>query len=64
MTRAVVCPDKFRGSLSASAAAEAMAEGLRRGGVDDVVALPLADGGEGTLDACSTRSGARGAPRR
>jgi glycerate kinase len=51
MTRAVVCPDKFRGSLSASAAAGAMAEGLRRGGVDEVVALPLADGGEGTLDA-------------
>jgi glycerate 2-kinase len=51
MTRAVVCPDKFRGSLSASAATAAMAEGLRRGGVDDVVAIPLADGGEGTLDA-------------
>jgi glycerate kinase len=51
MTRAVVCPDKFRGSLSASGAAAAMAEGLRRGGVDDVVAVPLADGGEGTLDA-------------
>jgi glycerate kinase len=51
MTTAVVCPDKFRGSLSATAAAAAMAEGLRRGGVDDVVALPLADGGEGTLDA-------------
>jgi glycerate kinase len=51
MTRAVVCPDKFRGSLSATAAAAAMAEGLRRGGVDDVVELPLADGGEGTLDA-------------
>jgi glycerate kinase len=51
VTRAVVCPDKFRGSLSAAAAAAAMAAGLRRGGVDDVVALPLADGGEGTLDA-------------
>jgi glycerate kinase len=51
MTRAVVCPDKFRGSLSAAAAAAAMAEGLRRGGVDDVVSVPLADGGEGTLDA-------------
>jgi glycerate kinase len=51
VTRAVVCPDKFRGSLSASAAAEAMAQGVRRGGVEEVVALPLADGGEGTLDA-------------
>ena len=51
MTHAVVCPDKFRGSLSASAAAAAMAEGLRRGGIDAVTAVPLADGGEGTLDA-------------
>jgi glycerate 2-kinase len=32
MTKAVVCPDKFRGSLSAAAAAAAMAEGLRRVG--------------------------------
>ena len=51
MTTAVVCPDKFRGSLSAGAAADAMAEGLRRGGVDEVVSIPLADGGEGSLDA-------------
>jgi glycerate kinase len=28
-----------------------MAEGLRRGGIDAVTAVPLADGGEGTLDA-------------
>src|SRR5207244_3828421 len=51
VTVAVVCPDKFRGSLSAGAAAAAIVEGLRRGGVDDAVAIPLADGGEGTLDA-------------
>ena len=51
MTTAVVCPDKFRGSLSAGDAAAAMAEGLRRGGVEEVAVVPLADGGEGTLDA-------------
>jgi glycerate kinase len=51
MTTAVVCPDKFRGSLSAGDAAAAMAKGLRRGGVETVTAVPLADGGEGTLDA-------------
>jgi glycerate kinase len=33
------------------AAAEAMADGLRSGGIEEVTALPLADGGEGTLDA-------------
>jgi len=49
--RAVVCPDKFRGSLSAPDAAAAIASGLRRSGFDDVRELPLADGGEGTLDA-------------
>jgi glycerate kinase len=51
MTRALVCPDKFRGTLSAAAAAAAMARGLRTAGFDEVVMLPLADGGEGTLDA-------------
>jgi glycerate 2-kinase len=48
--RAVACPDKFRGTLSAAEAAEAIARGLEQSGFDDVVALPLADGGEGTMD--------------
>ena len=43
-------PDKFRGSLAALAAAEAMASGAARAG-RTARALPLADGGEGTLDA-------------
>ena len=57
---AVACPDKFRGTLSAAAAAAAMAAGLRRGGIESVVEMPLADGGEGTLDALlAARGGAR-----
>jgi glycerate 2-kinase len=48
---AVACPDKFRGTLTAAEAAEAMARGLRTGGFDEVRTVPLADGGEGTLDA-------------
>jgi glycerate kinase len=48
---AVVCPDKFRGTLTAAEAAAAMAAGARRAGFERVVELPLADGGEGTLDA-------------
>ena len=47
----LVCPDKFRSSLSASDACVAMAAGARRAGVETVRELPLADGGEGTLDA-------------
>ncbi len=48
--RVLVCPDKFRGTLSAAAAATAMAAGLRAARIADIVELPLADGGEGTLD--------------
>jgi len=43
------CPDKFRGSLTAREAAEALAEGVRRSGRAAEL-LPLADGGEGTLE--------------
>ena len=57
VARALVCPDKFRGSLTAMAAAEAIAAGLRAGGIDEVEALPLADGGEGTLDALLAATG-------
>jgi glycerate 2-kinase len=48
--RVVVAPDSFKGSIGAAEAARAMAAGWRfaRPG-DDVVELPLADGGEGTL---------------
>jgi glycerate 2-kinase len=57
---ALVCPDKFRGTLSAPAAAAAMARGLKTAGIDVVHEVPLADGGEGTLEALvSARGGAR-----
>lgn len=55
----VACPDKFRGSLTAPEAAAALATGLVRGGIDEVRAIPLADGGEGTLDALLTARGGR-----
>jgi len=46
----VVCaPDKLRGALDAEAAAAALARGVRRSGAE-ALELPLADGGEGTLD--------------
>lgn len=47
--RVLACPDKFRGTLSASEAAAAIAAGARRAGCE-AVELPLADGGEGTLE--------------
>ncbi len=47
---ALCCPDKFRGTLTAPEAALALARGLRAAGIPMTVELPLADGGEGTLD--------------
>jgi glycerate kinase len=47
--RALVSPDKFRGSLDAVAATEAIANGLVRAGVEQVARVPMADGGDGTL---------------
>jgi glycerate kinase len=48
----VVAPDKFKGCLTAQQAAEAIAAGIRR--VDpniDIDICPMADGGEGTVNA-------------
>jgi glycerate 2-kinase len=48
--RVVAAPDSFKGSISAAGAAAALAAGwlhVRPG--DEVIQLPLADGGEGTL---------------
>lgn len=52
MTRVLVAPDKFKGTLAAHDVAGAVADGLRRVHPDlDVECLPVADGGDGTLDA-------------
>lgn len=50
--RVVIAPDSFKGSISAPDCAAAIADGWRsvRPG-DNLVLLPQADGGEGTLDA-------------
>ncbi|MBT2587043.1 glycerate kinase [Arthrobacter sp. ISL-95] len=50
--RILIAPDKFKGSLTAAEAASAMAEGALRVYPDAVTTqFPVADGGEGTLDA-------------
>ncbi len=53
--RVVIAPDSFKGSLDAAPAAEAIGSGWRAvRPLDEVVLLPQADGGEGTLDAIAT----------
>jgi glycerate kinase len=54
--RALASPASLKGVLSAGQAAAALAEGLRAGGAE-AVELPVADGGEGTLDVLSASLG-------
>lgn len=56
--RALLAIDSFKGSVSSVQAEEAVAEGVRRVWPDaQVSALPLADGGEGTLDTVAACGG-------
>ena len=56
--RVLLAIDSFKGSVSSAQAEEAVAEGVRRVWPDaELGALPLADGGEGTLDAIAARGG-------
>lgn len=49
--RIAVCPNTFRGSLTAFAASQAIIEGLQDSQLDcDTWAMPLADGGNGSLE--------------
>lgn len=54
--RVVVAPDKFKGSLTAAEVADAVASGLLGVALDaDVVLVPIADGGDGTVAAALSR---------
>jgi glycerate kinase len=54
----VTAPNPFKGSLTAPAAARAMARGVRRAVEDaEVVEIPVADGGEGTVEALVSARG-------
>lgn len=58
--RIVIAPDSFKGSLSATAVAEALADGIAAVWPDaDIVQQPVADGGEGTVDALVTATAGR-----
>lgn len=60
MPTVVLAPDSFKGCLSAGAAAGAMAAGLQRVWPEgEFIRLPMADGGEGTLEAVLAAGGGR-----
>jgi glycerate kinase len=52
LTSVLLAPDKFKGTLTGAEVAAALAEGIRERRPDaEVVALPVADGGDGSLAA-------------
>ena len=56
--RVLAAPDSFKGTFTSVEVAEALAAGWRRARPDDTVSLtPMADGGEGTLDAIAASGG-------
>lgn len=58
--RLVIAPNSFKGTLSAARACAAIAAGARQVFPNaDIVEAPLADGGEGTVDAIVTALGGR-----
>src|SRR5688500_8977551 len=63
--RIVIAPDKFKGSLSAKDVAIAIADGVRSvAGSAEVDVCPVADGGEGTVEALVAATGGRFETRR
>jgi glycerate 2-kinase len=55
----LVAPDKFKGTLSAAEAAAAIGRGLAAGGIQHVELVPVADGGEGTMESLVRARGGR-----
>ena len=55
MKKIIVAPDSFKGSISAPDAARAIADGIHEVCPEaQTVIIPIADGGEGTLEALTT----------
>src|SRR5437879_13621571 len=60
LLRVLIAPDKFRGTLTAAQASRAIAVGWARSRPGDLIeTVPMADGGEGTLEANRDARGGR-----
>ncbi|MCH8224815.1 MAG: glycerate kinase, partial [Chloroflexi bacterium] len=58
--KVIIAPQEFKGALSALAAAEAIERGVKAALPEaETVLVPVADGGDGTLDALVEGSGGR-----
>jgi len=59
VTTVLLATDKFKGSLTAAAVATAVSAGIRRVSDARIVTVPVADGGDGTVDAAVAAGFAR-----
>ncbi|MGI6143137.1 MAG: glycerate kinase [bacterium] len=58
--RIIIAPDSFKGSLTAAEVAEGIERGVKRALPQvETITVPLADGGEGTVDALVSATGGR-----
>lgn len=56
--KVIICPDSYKGTLSAFEVANAMQEGILDADQSiETVILPVADGGEGTLESLIASTG-------
>lgn len=67
--RVVIAPDSFKGSLSSNQAAAAVERGILRAAAKadrklEITKIPIADGGEGTVEAIVTGAGGKIIPAR
>lgn len=60
MAKIIIAPDSYKNALSAPAVAQALARGWKQAaGDDEILLMPMADGGEGTLDALAASCGGK-----
>ena len=57
MKKIILAPDSFKGSVASFEACDIMAEALKSRGNIEVVKIPMADGGEGTLSFAASLAG-------
>lgn len=67
--RVIIAPDSFKGSISSSQAAAAVERGILRAAAKadrkmEIIKIPIADGGEGTVEAIVTGAGGEIVPAR
>ena len=56
----IIAPDSFKGSMTAMEAAEAIGKGVKKAARDaETLLVPVADGGEGTMDSLVAATGGR-----